>query len=145
LAAQLDGVIVLDLVGGDVDPSSVDRYVAVIDQLARCEGGGDEFHAVDYGVETAFEQLDEVLAGIALAARGLLVEAAELALADIAVIALELLLGHQLGAEIRGLLAPLAVLAGTVVAAVQRALRATPQIDAKASIYLVLRPFSLAH
>jgi hypothetical protein len=37
------------------------------------------------------------------------------------------------------------VLAGTVVAAVQRALRATPQIDAKASIYLVLGPFSLAH
>src|SRR6266404_2145 len=145
LAAQLDRVVVLDLIGGDVDPSAVDRDMAVIDELARGEGGGDEFHPVDDGIEAALQEFDEVLAGVALAPRGLLVEATELTLADIAVIALELLLGHQLGAEIRGLLTALAVLAGTVVAAVQRTLRATPQIDADAPVYLVLGPVSFAH
>jgi len=89
--------------------------------------------------------LDQPLAGITAAARGLLVEAAELALADITVVALQLLLGHQLGAEVGRLLAPLPVLAGAVVAPVQGALRAAPEIDAEAPVYLVFRSCSLAH
>src|SRR5919206_770378 len=71
--------------------------------------------------------------------------AAETALADIGVIALQLLLGGKLGAVIRRLLAPLAVLAGAVFAPVQRALGAAPQIDAETAVDLVLRFLALAH
>src|SRR6185312_3618054 len=146
LVLDLDAVAVLHQVGADVDPPPIDADMAVIDELARGEGGRREFHPVDDGVEPALEQLDQILAGVALAARSLLVEAAELALADIAVVALELLLRQQLRAEIARLLAPLAVLAGTVITvAVERALGAAPEIGAEPPVYLVLRPFSLAH
>src|SRR5512135_3665577 len=86
-----------------------------------------------------------MLAGIAAQPDRFLIEPAELLLADIAVIALQLLLGHQLGAEIGRLLAPLAVLAGTVFAAVDRALRPAPEIDAEAPVDLVLGTLTLAH
>src|ERR1700689_1842702 len=75
----------------------------------------------------------------------LLVEPAERALAQIGVIALELLLRHQLGAEIGGLLAPLAVLAGAVIPAVERALGPAPEIGPEAPVDLVLRTFAFAH
>src|SRR5260370_42380521 len=116
----------------------------VIDELPRGEDGGDEFHAVDDGVEAALQQLDQPLAGVAAAARRLLVEAAKLALADIAVIALELLLRHPLRAEVGGLLAPLPVLPRPLVAPVPGALRPAPETDAGAPACLVFRPCSLA-
>src|SRR3546814_7101101 len=81
----------------------------------------------------------------AVAPRGLFVDAAELPLADIAVIALEPLLGHELDAVIGRLLAPLAVLAGAVFALVDRALGAAPEIEAQAAVDLVLGFETLAH
>ena len=87
--------------------------MAVADELARGEHGRHELGAVDDGVEAALEQADQVLGGGALEAAGLLVDAAELPLGDVAVVALELLLGAQLLAVVGQLgLAPLAVLAG---------------------------------
>src|SRR5882672_6346727 len=86
-----------------------------------------------------------MFAGVTLAARGLGEDAAELALADVAVVTLELLLGHQLEAVFRRLLAPLPVLAGTVFALVDRALGATPEIAVEAAIDFVLRLLSLRH
>jgi len=47
-------------------------------------------------VEPAFQKLDQVLAGVALGRRALLVDAAELSLAEIGVIPLSLL-GHSSG------------------------------------------------
>ena len=86
------------------------------------------------------------LTRVALAPQRFLVEAAELALADVAVVALELLLGHELHAVVRRLLAALAVLAGTVVpVAIEGALLAAPEIDAKASVDLVFRSVASAH
>jgi len=92
------------------------------------------------------EQADEVLAGIAAQADRLGVVAAELLLGDVAVVALELLLGAQLRAEVAHLaLAALAVLAGAVLAAVDGALRAAPDVLAHAAVELVLRLNPLRH
>jgi hypothetical protein len=92
------------------------------------------------------EQADQVFAGIALQPAGLDVDAVELTLADIGVIALQLLLGAELHAEVGELaLAALAVLAGAIFAAVHRALRAAPDILAHAAIDLVFRLTTLCH
>src|SRR6185437_4076145 len=145
LLAHLDRVVVLDTVGGDVDALAVDEDMPVIDELARGKGRHREFHAIDHGVEPALEQADEIFRGVATAARGLGEETAELALADIAVIALQFLLRHQLGAEIGGLLAPLPVLAGAIIAAVQWRFRPPPKIDAEPAVDFELRAFASAH
>src|SRR3546814_14953160 len=76
--------------------SAVDRDAAVRNQLARGRAGHGEAHAVDDVVQAGFEQLQQVLAGVALPGRGLLVVVAELALEQ-AVDALDLLLLTQLG------------------------------------------------
>ena len=89
--------------------------MAVVDELAGGERRRHELGAIDDRVQTAFQQPDQVLGGVALAARGLLVGAGELLLGQVAVVALQLLLGAQLQAEIGDLgLAALAVLAGAV-------------------------------
>ena len=76
----------------------------------------------------------------------LLVDAAELALADVAVVALELLLGAQLLAVVGQLAAaPLAVLAGARLALVEGALRPAPDVLAEAAVDLVLGADALGH
>ena len=117
----------------------------MIDQLTRGEWCGHQLHAIDHRIEAALEQLDQIVACIAAPPVRFFIKSAELALADIGVIALELLLGGELRSEVGRLLAALAVLAGTVFAAIERALRPAPQIDAEAPINLVLRPVSFAH
>src|SRR3546814_14664500 len=94
--------------------SAVDRDAAVRNQLARGRAGHGEAHAVDDVVQAGFEQLQQVLAGVALPGRGLLVVVAELALEQ-AVDALDLLLLTQLGGVVGQLAATgvgRAVLAG---------------------------------
>src|SRR5690606_36534294 len=79
-------------------------------------------------------------------ARGFLVDAVELLLGNIAVITLQLLLGAKMDTEVRQLaLAALAVLAGAVFAAVERALRATPDVFAHPAVDFVLGALALAH
>src|SRR5690606_13570395 len=125
-------------VGRDIHTLAVDQNMAVIDELARGEHRRDEFHAIDDRVQAPLEQLDQPLAGIAPAPRGLDVIFVELALGDVAVIALELLFGGELDAEVGRLSAALAVLPGTVFALVDRALRPAPEIDPEAAVDLVL-------
>src|SRR5207237_10160824 len=85
-----------------------------------------ELGTVDDHVEPALEQADEVLRCVALHADGVEIVLLELLLGDVAVIALELLLGAQLDAVVGNLaLAALAVLAGSIFAAVDRALGAS--------------------
>src|SRR5271156_2376323 len=85
-------------------------------------------------------------AGIAPEAQRLHVVLVELTLGDIAVIALDLLLGLELGAEVGGFaLASLAVLAGTVFAFVERAPGTAPDILAHPAVYLILRFCALRH
>ena len=108
--------------------------MAVIDELAGRENGGDEFHPVDHRVESVFKETDQVLGSVAAPARCLFVITAELALRDIAVISPEQLFSRQLRTEIRDLAATPAVLARTVIADVDGALGPTPQVDAIAPV-----------
>ncbi len=87
-----------------------------------------------------------MLDGVARAPDGLVIDVLELLLGDIAVIALQLLLGAELNAEIRELaFAPLAVLAGAIFAEVDRAFRPAPDILAVTAVDLVLRLCALCH
>ncbi len=71
---------------------------------------------------------------------------AELLLGNVGVVALELLLGAQLHAEVGELaLAALAMLAGPIFAAIDGALGAAPDILAHTAIKLVLGLNSLCH
>jgi hypothetical protein len=111
----------------DVHPAAVHLDVAVVHDLPRRERGRHELRAVHDGVEPALEEPDQVLAGIALHPDRFGVVAAELLLGDVGVIALQLLLGAQLRAEVGHLaLAALSVLAGAVFATIDGALRAAP-------------------
>ncbi len=118
----------------------------MIDELAGGEDGGHELHAVDHGVEPAFQQAYEVFRGVAAQPRGPGVEVTELAFGDVAVIALEFLFGAQVDAEIRELTPPrLAVLAGAIGAHVDRAFGPAPEVFAHAAVDLVLGFLAFAH
>src|SRR5277367_6826591 len=85
-------------------------------------------------------------AGIAPESQRLHVVLVELTLGDIAVIALDLLLGLELRAEVGGFaLAALAVLAGTVFTLVERAPGTAPDILAHPAVYLIFRFCALRH
>src|SRR3546814_18676813 len=103
------------------------------DERAGRERGLHELHPVYHRVEARLQEADQVRAGVAAAADRLGVILAELLLADIAVVAFQLLLGHQLDAVVGRLAAALAMLAGPVLAVVQRRLRSAPEIDAERS------------
>src|SRR5690348_7485418 len=119
--------------------------MAVIDELAGGKNRGNEFGAVDDRIETALQQADQVLAGVATAARRFFVDLAELAFPDIAVVALEPLLGHQLRAVFRRLATALAMLARAVFAIVEGALGAAPQVHLEAAVDLVFGFSALGH
>src|SRR5262245_22367513 len=124
----------------DVDAPAVHLDVAVVDELARGENRRHELRAEHDGVEPALEQPDHVGARVALHADRLRVDAAELPLGNVAVVAAQLL---AVVGELA--LAALAVLARTVFALVDGALRAAPDILAHAAVDLVLRLVALGH
>ena len=72
LLAHVDDVVGGHLEGRDVDLLAVDQEVAVDDQLAGVATRAGEPGAVDHVVEAALEELQQVVAGLALATRGLL-------------------------------------------------------------------------
>src|SRR4051795_10721494 len=123
IAAGLEGdhVVLAHLVGRDVHPAPVDGPVAVADELARLTARRGESEAHEHIVEAALEDSQEVLAGDALLAGGLLVIVAELLL-EHAVVAAGLLLLTQLDAVLGLLLAAAAVVARRVGATLDAAL-----------------------
>ncbi|QTK78230.1 hypothetical protein AT6N2_C0307 [Agrobacterium tumefaciens] len=146
LLTNFDNVARLAAVGTDVDANAVNRDVAMVDELTRSENGRNELGAVDDGVQTRLEQADQVFRSIALATVCFVEGGAELLFAQFAVVALELLLGAQLRAEVAHLaLAALAVLARAVFAAVNRGLRTAPDVFAHAAVNFILSRFALAH
>src|SRR3546814_4511825 len=87
---------------------------------------------------------DLILSGVALHARRFEIILLELLFGDVAVIALQLLLGAELDAEIRHLaLAALTVLAGAIFAAVDRALRAAPDVFTHPAVEFILGALAL--
>ena len=92
---QGDLVTRTNLVRRDVDLLAVDQDGLVRDELASLGAGDRETHAVDDVVQTAFEQAQQVFAGVALEGRRLGVVVAELTL-EHTVDALDLLLFTQL-------------------------------------------------
>src|SRR5262249_14741736 len=97
-------------------------------------------------VQTTLQEPDQVLAGVALHPAGLDIDAVELALGDVGVIALQLLLGAELHAEVGQLaLAALAMLAGAIFPAIDGALGAAPDVLAQTAIDLVFRLTALSH
>src|SRR3982750_3873732 len=143
---DLDEVAGLELVARNIDATAVHLDVAVVDELARGEHGGNELGAIDHGVEATLQEADQVLTGVALHPAGLDIDAVELALGNVGVIALELLLGAELDAEVGQLaLAALAVLAGAIFTAVHGALRAAPDVLAHTAVDFVLGFTALCH
>src|SRR6202030_4710216 len=129
LLLDLDQIADLDAVARHRDPLAVHGDVAVADELARGKDGGDEFGAVDHGVEPALEQRDHGGAGVALETPRLVIDAVEVPLRHVGVVALELLFGAQLHAVVRQLaLAALAVLSWAVFALVDRRFRPAPDV-----------------
>src|SRR6185437_12764827 len=108
LLPHLDGVARLHLIRSDGHRPGVDRDRLVADELPRLSAGGREAHAIHDVVQTALEQLQQVLAGGAALAGRLLVVIAELTLQH-AVHAAQLLLLAQLHAVVGEALAPLAL------------------------------------
>src|SRR6185437_12145848 len=120
--------------------------VAVADQLASGPDRRRELGAIDDHVETALEQADQVLRRVALHRDRLDIVPLELLLGDVAVIALELLLGAKLDAVIGELaLAALAMLAGAIFAAVHGALGTSEDVLAHAAVELILGAGALGH
>ena len=116
------------------------------DELPRGKHGGYELRAIDDGVEPALQEPDHVGAGIAFEPPRFFIDAAEVPLRHVGVVALELLLGAQLHAVIGELaLAPLAVLAGAVFALVDGRLRPAPDVLSQPAVDLVLRLVALGH
>src|SRR6185503_12991411 len=107
---------------GNVDRTAIHREVAVPHELARGAARGSEAETEHDVVETPLEHLEQHLAGDALRLARLGERVAELALQQ-PVDAASLLLLAQLQAVVRLLGAPaLAVLAGRIAAALERAL-----------------------
>src|SRR6266536_2586749 len=122
LRPHLDDVVLAHPVGGDVDLAPVDEDVAVPDKLAGHVAALGEARPVDHVVETALQDLEQHLAGLAALAGRLLVVVVELPLKD-AVHAAGLLLLPDLE-QVLALLRPVpAVLAGRVGADLNGALR----------------------
>ena len=146
LLLDLDHVADLHAHARDGDALAVHGDMAVADELTRRKYGRHELGPVDHGIETPLQQPDQVGAGIALHPDRLVVDAAELLLGNIAVVAAQLLLGLELHAVVGELaLAALAVLARAVFALVDGALRAAPDILAHTAVDLVLRLVALGH
>src|SRR4030095_10146580 len=95
LRAELDDVANVDATAGDVALHAIDANVAVADQLARGPDRRRELGAVDDHVEAALKQADEVLRSVALHAARVDILLLELLFGDVAVIALQLLLGAE--------------------------------------------------
>jgi hypothetical protein len=123
LLPDIDDVVGGDLVGGDVDLLAVHLEVAVGHQLAGVATGPGEAGAVHDVVETALQQLEQVVTGLAGTTRGLGVVVVELLLEDAVGVAGLLLLAEL--QEVLALLDPAAaVLAGRVGATLVRRIAA---------------------
>ena len=97
LLANSDDVANAHQVGGDVDALAVDGVVAVVDQLTSLAAGGGKAQTVHNVIQTALNEAQQDLAGVAAHALGLLIVHSELLFQN-AVNELDLLLLSELQA-----------------------------------------------
>ena len=107
LLADGDDVAHIHLIGGDVDALAVDGEVAVVDELTSLAAGLGKAQTINRVVQSALDQAQKVLTGVAAHALCLFVEHTELLLQD-AIDELDLLLFGQLRAIFRLLRSSLA-------------------------------------
>src|SRR5262245_32238322 len=120
--------------------------MAMAHELPSREHGRDEFRSIDDCVEPALQEPDQLLRRVALKPGRLAIDRFELLLGDVAVIALQLLLGAELLAIVGEFAAAsLTVLARTVFALVIRALGTAPDILAEPPVDLVLGVNAFGH
>jgi len=120
--------------------------MTVADELTRSENGWGELGAIDNHVEALFEQADQILAGIAFHRCSFFISAAELLFRHIAIIALELLLGAQLNAEVgQFAFAALTVLAWAVVTTIDGRFGTALDILAHTAIELIFGTGTFGH
>src|SRR5690606_7523892 len=119
---QFDHVTGTDRVRRDIYTLAVDQHAVVTDDLARLCARGAEAHAIGNGVQTRLKQLQQVFAGLTLLAFGFCERATELTFehavgtADLLLLTQLLTIARQAGAGL------LAVLAGSIAAALDGAL-----------------------
>src|SRR5690606_19112234 len=119
---ELDHVTRTHDIRRNIHALAIDQHTIVAHDLARFGTRATEAHAIGNGVETTFEQLQQVLAGLTATAIGLGVHLAELAL-EHAIKATNLLLFTQLHAVARQTLTgALAMLTRRIGAALDGAL-----------------------
>ena len=108
--------------------------MTMIDKLACGKNSWREFHTVNQCVKAAFQNTNQVLTCITTTANSFLIVFLELLLANVTVIALELLFRHELHTEIRRLAAALAMLTRSVFAGIDRRFSTSPEVYSETAI-----------
>src|SRR5690606_7007449 len=101
--AHLNHITLAHTIARHVDTLAIHKHMAVAHELAGGENGRHELGAVNDRIETTLEQADQKLARVTTTAVRILVDATELLFRNIAIKALELLLGAELHAIVREL------------------------------------------
>ncbi len=96
LFLDLDLVAWANLVRTDCYCLTVNRYVTVGYELTGSKDCRYEFRTVDDCIQTALKQADQVFAGVAFQTNVFLIVTVEFLLADVGVVAFQLLFCHQL-------------------------------------------------
>src|SRR6185312_8733502 len=109
--------------------------MAVAHELPGREHGRDEFRAIDDCVEPPLQEPDQLLRGVAPKPGRLAIDRFELLLGDVAVIALQLLLGAEL----------LPGLAPTALASAMRAPGSAADVLAEPPVDLVIGQHAIGH
>ena len=68
---QLDHIAGTHAVGGNIHALAIDQHAVMAHHLASLRARRAETHAIGDGVETAFEELQQILAGLPLLALGI--------------------------------------------------------------------------
>lgn len=100
LGLDADKIAGLASVTWHINTLAIDENVAVGDKLAGGIDGARQTAAQDDGIQAHFQHLQEIVAGVALLALGLVEIVAQLALMDV-VLSAQLLLFHQLAFVVR--------------------------------------------
>ena len=120
--------------------------MAMVHELTSRKNGRNKLGPINDCIKTGLEKADQKLGRVAPTTGGLIIDLPELLFSDVSVKALQLLLGHELKAEVGRLAgATGAMLTRTALAAVHGALGATPDVFPNPPVKLVFRISAFRH